>query len=135
MIILLLRHLKSLNLLYTLTCILNIMEGDYFKVFKKYRTVIFVINDPEVMLQEPQDLHAIKSGLTVVLKCHLEASGEVHVEWFRYYYSLLLCRKKRENKHNREGDQELITLYLQILSTSFANFGMEDEFSDCFNRD
>ncbi|XP_076264901.1 tyrosine-protein kinase-like otk isoform X2 [Rhynchophorus ferrugineus] len=45
--------------------------------------LIEFIEEPEVVLQEPSKSEEIRKGGEVVLKCHLEASGDVHIEWFR----------------------------------------------------
>lgn len=41
------------------------------------------IDVPVVQLQTPESEADIRTGEEVALRCHLEASGEVHVEWFR----------------------------------------------------
>ncbi|XP_056630465.1 tyrosine-protein kinase-like otk [Diorhabda sublineata] len=41
------------------------------------------IDEVSVQLQEPESVSSIKPGSDVVLRCHLDASGEVHFEWFR----------------------------------------------------
>ncbi|XP_066148461.1 tyrosine-protein kinase-like otk [Euwallacea fornicatus] len=63
--------------------------------------LIEFIEDPEVVLQEPQNPQAVKTGSTVVLKCHLEASGEVLVEWFRNADRLKVNSSKIELKKRR----------------------------------
>ncbi|XP_045463115.1 tyrosine-protein kinase-like otk [Harmonia axyridis] len=41
------------------------------------------IDEPSVQLQEPETTSAIQAGGDVILRCHLDASGDVHYEWFR----------------------------------------------------
>ncbi|KAK9887060.1 hypothetical protein WA026_019995 [Henosepilachna vigintioctopunctata] len=41
------------------------------------------IGDPSVQLQEPEAASFIQAGNDVILRCHLDASGDVHYEWFR----------------------------------------------------
>ncbi|KAJ8952010.1 hypothetical protein NQ318_023450, partial [Aromia moschata] len=41
------------------------------------------IGEPSVQLQEPESASFIQAGSDVILRCHLDASGEVHFEWFR----------------------------------------------------
>ncbi|KAJ8982309.1 hypothetical protein NQ317_001169 [Molorchus minor] len=41
------------------------------------------IDEPSVQLQEPESASFIERGGDVILRCHLDASGEVHFEWFR----------------------------------------------------
>lgn len=55
--------------------------------------LIEFIEEPEVILQEPAKPEEIRLGGGVVLKCHLDASGDVHIEWFR--------NGERLSDHNR----------------------------------
>ncbi|KAG5887633.1 hypothetical protein JTB14_030903 [Gonioctena quinquepunctata] len=41
------------------------------------------IDEATVQLQEPETASFIERGSNVTLRCHLDASGEVHFEWFR----------------------------------------------------
>lgn len=41
------------------------------------------IEEPEVQLQSPESASYIAAGKEVILRCHDEASGDVHYEWFR----------------------------------------------------
>ncbi|KAF5297401.1 hypothetical protein FQR65_LT01332 [Abscondita terminalis] len=41
------------------------------------------IGEPSVQLNSPESSSYITSGIEVVLRCHLDATGDVHVEWFR----------------------------------------------------
>ncbi|XP_074038499.1 tyrosine-protein kinase-like otk isoform X2 [Leptinotarsa decemlineata] len=41
------------------------------------------IGEATVQLQEPESASFIERGSNVTLRCHLDASGEVHFEWFR----------------------------------------------------
>ncbi|XP_017770626.1 PREDICTED: tyrosine-protein kinase-like otk [Nicrophorus vespilloides] len=41
------------------------------------------IEEASVQLQSPESASYIAKGTEVVLRCHLEASGDVHYEWFR----------------------------------------------------
>lgn len=48
------------------------------------------IEDVSVQLTSPESASFIKPGIEVVLRCHVDGSGDIHYEWFRYvfnYYS------------------------------------------------
>ncbi|CAG9824276.1 unnamed protein product [Phaedon cochleariae] len=41
------------------------------------------IEEPSVQLQDPESASLVQAGGDVILRCHMDASGEVHFEWFR----------------------------------------------------
>ncbi|KAF5296174.1 hypothetical protein FQA39_LY12628 [Lamprigera yunnana] len=41
------------------------------------------IGEASVQLHSPESSSYISSGIEVILRCHLDATGDVHVEWFR----------------------------------------------------
>nr|XP_022915980.1 tyrosine-protein kinase-like otk isoform X2 [Onthophagus taurus] len=64
------------------------------------------IEEPSVQLQSPESASFITNGGEVVLRCHLEASGDVHVEWFRNSDRLVKSSKhemKKRRLHIKEA--------------------------------
>ncbi|XP_072398621.1 tyrosine-protein kinase-like otk isoform X1 [Diabrotica undecimpunctata] len=66
------------------TCIAEDTTGQANAITSSPATInIQWIDEVSVVLQEPESVTFIKRGTDVILRCHLDASGEVHYEWFR----------------------------------------------------
>ncbi|CAH0547715.1 unnamed protein product [Brassicogethes aeneus] len=66
------------------TCIASDPTGKTPSITSSPATLnIQFIGEASVQLQEPESASYIKRGGEVILRCHMEATGDVHYEWFR----------------------------------------------------
>ncbi|XP_050311657.1 tyrosine-protein kinase-like otk [Anthonomus grandis grandis] len=84
------------------TCIVEDISRKNPPISSSTASLIFeFIEEPEVVLHEPPKPQEIKNGGAVVLKCHLDASGDVHIKWFRNSRPLSTNSTKLELKKRR----------------------------------
>ncbi|CAG9864509.1 unnamed protein product [Phyllotreta striolata] len=91
------------------------------------------IDDVSVQLQEPESPSAVRRGATVILRCHADASGEVHYEWYRNTDHLAKSPKleiKKKRLHIRSAEPSDNGVYSCVATNeagtrrSVANFAL-----------